>query len=561
MARVLLCCIMSFAACLPALGQGDVGPNVQPSDSNLVHWLITVGGTFWAGLLASRAFNRPAIPIADVPTVPMFMTSRHQYQLGSWIFVIFACGFFLVLVRLHRDVVGILDLVPLPVTIPKDLLQAIKDQSAPYLVIVGAIGAVYLFFLTKESEWNFLLMMRGVIQRWISIPQLAGRIVNQIRLSLRVPEDAVVNVIAGSSGIVKQDFYKAANTPDRIWAETCYMRWWLSRRYDTGEDAIFFSADEVGFGGFLAEFQRVSSEMARWKSNSTIVDLAIAELPKRINELHNRISRLVACYLIYRNGSKKQLCEGARSFGIELSDPVQENPLRYWIIYAVVLVASVYIGVFASAVGYDLLAGYGVILGQDPSRTAAWIMYSLCNYGLAILVILLLRVAGRSMQIDSNHSHLVTYCWTFLVGYVLGPLGLAIAVHFFGEGKFPEMPIGLLYLHMLRWGSGPALVSVYISYNLDRMTYNDLPDINHSSTTLVWRLANSFGFAAVNVILLLPSLQSLAAQPNAVWDTAKLRFIATGCTFSIALGLALAAQFALRKDTQTIPPNLSSVSP
>ena len=562
MARVLTCCIMFFAACLPVLAQGDVAANAQLPDSNVVHWIITLGGTLWAALLASRAFNRPAIPIADVPTAPMFMTSRNQYQLGSLIFVIFACGFFLLLVRLHRDVVGILDLVPLPVTIPKEVRQAINDQSGSYLAIVGVMGAIYLYFLTKELEWNFLLMMRDVIQRWISIPQLAGRIVNLIRLSLRVPEDAVANVIsADPSGIVKQDFYKAANTPDRIWAETCYMRWWLDRRYDTREDATFFSADEVGYGNFLAEFQRVSSEMARWKSNGTVVDLGIAELPRKINELHNRISRLVACYLIYRNGSKKQLCGAARSFGIDLSDPVQENPLGYWIIYAVVLVTSVYIGVFASAVGYDLLAGNGLIFAQDPNRTAAWIMYSLCNYGLVILVILLLRVAGRSMQIDSNQSHLLTYCWTFLVGYVLGPFGLTVAVHFFGEGKFPEMPIGLLYLHMLRWGSGPALVSVYISYYLDRMTYHDLPDINHSSTTLIWRLANSVGFAAVNVILLLPPLLSMTAQPNAVWDTAKLRFIATGCTFSIALGLALAAQFALRKSTQAIPPNLSSVSP
>ena len=148
-------------------------------------------------------------------------------------------------------------------------------------------------------------------------------------------------MIADLSGIVEQDFYKAANTPDPTWAETCYMRWWLDHRYDTREDATFFSADEVGYGNFLAEFQRVSSEMARWKSNGSVVDLGIAELPRKINELHNRISRLVACYLIYRNGSKKQLCGAARSFGIELSDPVQENPLGYWIIYAVVLVASV----------------------------------------------------------------------------------------------------------------------------------------------------------------------------------------------------------------------------
>jgi hypothetical protein len=54
------------------------------------------------------------------------------------------------------------------------------------------------------------------------------------------------------------------------------------------------------------------------------------------------------------------------------------------------------------------------------------------------------------------------------------------------------------------------------------------------------------------VFLLLPPLLSLKAeQPDASWDSAKLRFIATGTTFCVVLGLALAAQFALRKGAQT----------
>jgi len=46
-------------------------------------------------------------------------------------------------------------------------------------------------------------------------------------------------------------------------------------------------------------------------------------------------------------------------------------------------------------------------------------------------------------------------------------------------------------------------------------------------------------------------------QPDASWDSAKLRFVATGTTFCVALGLALAAQFALRKGTQTAGPVLT----
>ena len=62
----------------------------------------------------------------------------------------------------------------------------------------------------------------------------------------------------------------------------------------------------------------------------------------------------------------------------------------------------------------------------------------------------------------------------------------------------------------------------------------------------------------MSVFLLLPPLLSLKVeQPDANWDSAKLRFIATGPTFCVALGLALAAQFALRKGTPTAGPVLT----
>jgi hypothetical protein len=553
MVSALLSGIMLFAGCsLVYAQQGDAEPNMLVWSS---HWIITVLGMAVAARFAVQAFNRPAVPVADLPTFPRYMTNRMQYRLGTLIFVIFACGIFLLLVHEHRDVVVTLNSLDVP--IPKNILEAVKDQSAPYLLVITAMGAVYLYFLTKEAQWNVLLMMRDVIQRWISIPELTGQIIAQIRFSLRVPGDAIADVISSVKGVVEQDFRKDSNTPDRIWAETCYMKWWLTQGHEAGEDATFFTEESFGFDNLLDDFQRMSSDMEKWKSGAA-VDVMTTDLPKRIKGLHNRISRLIACYLIYRNGSKKELSAEAHMFGIDLSDAVPENPLSYWIIYATVLAASVYIGVLASAISYDLFTGQGLRVDQDINRTLAWIMYTLCNYGLAIFVILSLRLTAQSLQIDLNRSHLVTYCWTFLVAFIVGPLGLTTAVHFFGEGTLPEMPIYLLYFNMLKWGWGPALVSVYISYYLDRQTYHDLPDIDHSSATFTWRLLNSFGFAAANLFLLLPQLLSLTAQPNATWDSAKLRFVATGCTFCVAFGLGLAAQFALRKRAQTLSSPLPS---
>ncbi len=530
------------AICGPALAQdGNGGYDMQ-----VAHWAITAIGMVAAARWALLAFGR-AVPVADVPTFPIYMTSRQQYRLGGWAFVAFACGFFLLLVHEHRQVVLLAK--PLDI-IPKSIMTAISDQSAPYLLVVVGMAAVYVYCLTYEKPWNVLLMMRDVIHSWISVPQLAKQIVAQIQFSLRVPQDAVADVIAASNGVVtKQDFCKDINTPDRKWAETCYMKWWLTRALDSGGDATFFSEESFAFDTLIADFGQASWAMGNWKSGAT-TNLAASDLTKTVNQLYNRFARLIACYLIYRYGSRKELGAEACKFGIRLSEKATENPLRYWIVYMIALMGSVYVGVHASAIGYDLATGAGFNTAQDPNLAMKWVMYSASNFGLAIIVVLLLRLLASSLGVDAgSQSHLVTYCWTFAVAFVVGPAGLTVAAYFWAPAQFlADKTFVTLYWDLLKWGLGPALVSVYISYYLDRQICADLPNIVHSTETIGWRLLNCFGFASLTVFLLLPPL--LAIQPTsevAEWTVYKLRFVSSGATFCVVLGLTLAAQFALRK--------------
>jgi hypothetical protein len=541
---------ISLAICGPALAEDAVAAVSESANNGmqemappLVYWAITILGMAVAAHLALQAFGR-AVPVANVPTFPIYMTTRQQYWLGGWSFVAFACGFFLLLIQQHHPVLLLAKWLDI---IPDDLNKAIDGKSAPYLFIVVAMGAVYLYCLTYEKPWNVLLLMRSVIQSMISVPQLAKRIVAQIQFLLRVPREAISEVIASSNGVVgAQDFSKDVNTPDRKWAETCYMKWWLTRGLDAGGDATFFTEESFGFNKLVEDFSRTAPAMGKWKSGAA-AELVTPDLPQIVDDLHRRFSRLVACYLIYRNGSKKELYDEARKFGITLSDEAPENPLRYWIVYLIALMGSVYLGVHASAIGYDLMTGKGLIISQNPELALEWVWYSAANFGLAIIVILLLRFLASSLESGGGGSHLVTYCWTFLVAFLVGPAGLTIAGHFFGPGQYASEPIYLLYWDTLQWGLGPALVCVYISYYLDRQTYADLPDIDHSLSTLGWRLVNCFGFAATTLFLLLPPLLEIPGAPEYPWDVHKIRFVAAGATFCVALGLALAAQFALRK--------------
>ncbi len=536
-----LCLVMVAAMGGPVFAADDNGAHdIAPY---VTHWVITVLGMGVAARLAWQAFGR-AVPVDNVPMFPVYMTSREQYRLGACAFAAFACGFFLLLVREHRQVLILAK--PLDI-IPESVMTAVSDRSAPYLVVIAAMGAVYLYLLTYEKPWNVLLMMRDVIQSWISVPQLAKRIMAQIRYSLHVPQDVISAVIGASDGMVtEQDFRKDPNTPDRKWAEACYMKWWLAQALDAGGDATFFTEESFGFTRLVDDFGKASSDMRRWKSGA-VADVALAGLPQTVNDLHSRFSRLVACYLIYRYGSRNELCAEARKFGVVLPGKVSANPLRYWIVYVIALMASVYIGVYASAISYDVATGQGLNLAQDPDLALNWVMYSISNYGLAIIVILSLRMLAASLGVDAAQSHLVTYCWTFAVAFVVGPIGLTVAALLFAPSSYTNVPLYLLFADILKWGLGPALVCVYISYYLDRQTYADLPNIVHSARTIGWRLLNCFGFALITLIVLLPPLMAISRQGSTVaWSAEKLRFVASGATFFVALGLALAAQFALR---------------
>ena len=103
MLRILISGFFLLAVCDPALAQQVEPPWTR--EEWIAHIAITVLGCFIAVHLALQAFARP-VQIANAPTFPKYMTSPRQYRLGSFIFIVFACSFFLLLVFLHRHVVA-----------------------------------------------------------------------------------------------------------------------------------------------------------------------------------------------------------------------------------------------------------------------------------------------------------------------------------------------------------------------------------------------------------------------------------------------------------------------
>jgi hypothetical protein len=96
------------------------------------------------------------------------------------------------------------------------------------------------------------------------------------------------------------------------------MKEWLTRALAAGEDATFFTEVSFAFPTLMDNFENASGAMAKWKAGS-LSEQERSDLSQTINNLHGRLSRLVACYLV---------CVGETLAGVVLAELPGPDMLR-----------------------------------------------------------------------------------------------------------------------------------------------------------------------------------------------------------------------------------------
>ena len=316
------------------------------------------------------------------------------------------------------------------------------------------IAALYLYLLHKEAEWDILLMLRDVIQIWIAIPTRVRSIVAQTMVSFAVPKSFAGEIVNADVGVRKEDFEKDVATFERQWAELSYIRMWLTRQLGSGE-AGFFDDAEFKLDALLAEYAALSADVVRFREDPPSHAADARALVPRAKTLRAELARVVGCYLVHQYGITERLDDAAKEFGLPIKCAANENPLKYIVIYLITLALCVYVGVYVSAIAFDLLAGESLesaLSTQDDELVWRWISYSAANYGFAISVILVIRYIAWTSSTRANIVYLWTYCWTGLVAGLVGPLGLAIMVVVYRVPQFADMSFISIFGTELKWG-------------------------------------------------------------------------------------------------------------
>ena len=547
--RISLAILLGGASILPAAAQDPGAAHADPFLYTAQAVLLILGMAF-TGYWAYEAFNAPPIRLGDGPTPPRYMTQPSQYRMGAIAFVAMCLLVYALIAYFHKE------FLPLVGIVAPELYQTIEasmtDGSLAYPLVVVFAAAIFVTSLKIENEWNPLLVLRRVVQGWVSIPQIANALMVMARDELVVPVEARAMVAndPNTPYVTIGDFDKDRRSLDRRWAELCYMWLWLEHYRAQGSHLTFFNEPSFAWEQLQTDYDSSRDRIAPLKRGEVTDANIFADVVGKIDTLRRQYCRLAACFLVFKNETQKNALRDAKLFGVTITlERGRANPLRYIAIYLVAIMIAIYFGVSLSAALWDLLHGYGgAAFGQDPDLITRWIGYALANYGMAILAVLLLRYFGWTADASQPDSYLISYASIFLVALCVSAACLSLAIKLAGVSQTALLPYPDIVFASLKWSISPAIVSVYVAYHMDRQIDPLLPDLgSYEHWGLPQRLMSCVFFGMlVTIFSALPAI-SIQGSPQSAWPVNKLRLVVIGTTFIVGLVMAVVGEFFLVK--------------
>jgi hypothetical protein len=287
----------------------------------------------------------------------------------------------------------------------------------------------------------------------------------------------------------------------------------------------------------------------------------LTDVAGTVETLRRRYCRLAACFIVFKNETKRNVIRNAREFGVPMDDRVsRSNPIRYLWMFLVALMFSIYVGVSLSAMIWDLLRGdSSSALNQDPDLITRWVGYSMANYGMPILVVLVLSYLGWTVNHEQPSSYPISYARIFAIALCVSAISLACAVKFVSHSPSATKPFVDILFSEFKWSLSPALVSVYVAYHVDRQIDPLLPDIASvgSYRQLLQRIVMCIVFGLIVTWLSLQPTLSLNPATPLAWPVEKLRAVIIGTVFTIGVMIALVGEFCLIKPTAKLDVSVS----
>lgn len=532
-----------------ALAQnGDTQAGASDDFRNIAFYVLFALGFVFTGFNASQAYARHQEQLEDIPTFPRYMARRPIYLFAMAAYIAVSLLIYAIIVAFYEDFAPALDLVA--PRIGAWVAEVSADQPLAYPLVIVVCAGFFATLLRWEHSWNIVLIIRTLIYRWAAVPRKVRGLSDDIKVSLTVPADARAAVVADPAlpAVDDGDFGKDRQTMDRQWAEASYLYFWLKRQRRTGKHSTFFNEPSLlweshdGVPGVAEEYNRLARPYERIKAGESLDDLARDNIGKyrtadEISNLHRKLRRIVACFLVYRNAREADLRSDALALGIPTDKPLPPSPVRLILIFAFSVLFSVLIGAFVSPILYDYgtTGNVGDIFGDYVWK---WSVYSVGVTCVPLFLLLCMRHIMNRLYPRTTGFHLDSYAGYALFGLVAAGAVLTILSH--DQPRFANSGLLDIFFTQSKWGAVTALLCAYVGYRLDK---------HATFETQGARVAEQIAAAAVLTAICIVIAYVIAFTHDnlppefaaAGWTLDKLRWVIVLTTLFLAAAVGLTA--------------------
>ena len=542
--RHLLSVLTAVAAAQLAAGPGlaQQTDGASPAGAQAVlFYALLLAGFFLAGYLGADAFRRRQFQLADLPTLPRYMTRPPLFQLGTAAFVAVCLLIYAIIVAFYRDFLPVVQFFD--PTAYEALLKLSQSGAYTTGVLVGI--AMFFLLLTKEHRANVLLVLRDAIYSWVAIPRKCSELMTLIRDNLEIPAAAVEQVLSSryARNLSARDFAKDKETPDRKLAEISYMIWWLRQREKTGDNVTFFAEPSLLWEDVKAAYARVADKVEHdLKGGPPLTYSQADEIFGAINALHAKSLRMVACFLIYDNGDDGALWRSANQFGVVHDARVIRNPASSCIVYACAVMLTTYLSVSLAAVLFDWMVTGSLAQAfahVDAVRTWRWVAYAVAIYCVPLVALLVARFVTQQLNPREAPARSMShYAIAFLASMALATLTLAVMLKLLSPRAAASGVFDLMS-NSVRWSLAPAIAGVYVVYCLDTVSEH----VALTARAVGLRLLAGLGLGALFVLFAAFPTAGITLPEGDTWTVGKAQFVTLASTFAIGFVVGALATF------------------
>lgn len=499
----------------------------------LINYAIQLLGTGTAFILAYRSFQKRRIQLGAEPTLPQYFTRKSTYWIGIALYCTFMAAVYFLLTWSWMPLEPLVTLTVKNIG-SGELANLLKSLDGTMIIPLIAAG-LFLFFISWESKFNPLLILRDSIHDAFAIPTKAVEVYNALITSrLSAVDDRLKSQIANrllAPSIDPGDFEKSSATVEYKWAHNCLLFDQIQNYANQPSFRRFFSEPSLKWGAICISYNAMSEKIAVWKDAEPHYTKTLT-LIKELDHLTGLLCRLLASLVVFGSASENDIWATVRQLGGNVHEARLKHTYKYVLLFTAATAIGIIVGREVSIVLHNAFVYPDKPLAHFDDNTLRWIAYAIPMYVLPIALVFVSRTrAFRRQQEQVNRYYgfyMVMMMAGFFVSTTVSALILELTYYDKSYFNFPKS-----FIQHMRWGILPALMCGFVAYRMDTPA-SESESLGKLVTGAVLRF---LGWGSVAVIIMLYATDDMTIEePN-------LRFTIVGTAFFVVGFLGVAARF------------------